>query len=85
MGLGPRKEFTIQQPHVRLGDPHVWSDDTSHLGLRWAIYEPLVFYDRQGRYRAGLAKRWTVTEDARTWISQLYRLCTVNAPRATSA
>ena len=56
MGLGPTKEFTVQQPHVRLGHPHVWSDDTSHLSLRWAVYEPLVSYDQQGRFCPGWLK-----------------------------
>jgi len=71
MGLQPATEFTILQSRVRLGDPHVWSDDRNHLSIRWAIYEPLVHYDKEGRYRPGLAGNWTLDDDAQTWTLKL--------------
>ena len=71
MRLQPTKEFTVLQSRVRLGDPHVWSDDRNHLSIRWAIYEPLVHYDKGGKYRPGLAESWTLEDDARTWTFKL--------------
>ena len=71
MRLRPAKEFTVLQSNVDLIDPHVWSDNRDRLSIRWAIYEPLVYYGEGGQYRPALARSWTLADDARTWTFSL--------------
>lgn len=61
----------VVQPHVRVGDPHVCSDDRSRLSLLRAVYEPLVRRTAEGRHRGVLAERWTTSQDARVWTFEL--------------
>jgi peptide/nickel transport system substrate-binding protein len=61
----------VAQAHVRIGDPHVCSDDRSRLGLLRAVYEPLVRRTAHGRHRGVLAERWTASPDARVWTFEL--------------
>jgi len=71
MGLRPIKEITVLQPNVYLSDPHVWSDNRDCLSVRWAIYEPLVYYGEGGQHQPALAKSWVLADDARTWTFRL--------------
>lgn len=71
MKLDSAPEFRILQPVARLTDPHVWTDNKSQLGIRWALYEPLARYGEGGNYRPVLAEEWTVSPDARTWVFRL--------------
>jgi peptide/nickel transport system substrate-binding protein len=69
MAQGP--ELRIVQPHVRIGDAHVCSDDRQRLSLLRAIYEPLVRRAPSGGHRPTLAEGWEVTPDARVWTFRL--------------
>lgn len=71
MGLRPTKEFTVFQSSVQLIDPHIWSDNRDRLSIRWAIYEPLVYYGEGGQHRPALAESWTLAGDAQTWTFKL--------------
>ena len=72
MTAGPEIEvLRVVQPHVRIGDPHVCSDDRSRLSLLRAVYEPLVRRTAQGRHRGVLAEQWTTSPDARLWTFEL--------------
>lgn len=72
MTTGPEIEvLRVVQPHVRVGDPHVCSDDRSRLSLLRAVYEPLVRRAERGRHRGVLAERWTTSSDARVWTFDL--------------
>lgn len=64
-------ELVVMQAHVRVGDPHVCSDDRSRLGLLRAVYEPLVRRSAHGRHHGVLAERWVVSDDARVWTFTL--------------
>lgn len=59
--------LTIMQKEVRLGDPHVNSDDRNNLSILLNIYEPLVTYGENGEFHPCLAESWTLDEDACTW------------------
>jgi peptide/nickel transport system substrate-binding protein len=59
--------LTIVQPHVRLGDPHVCSDDRHRLSLLHALYEPLVRRGTAGRFEPALATSWEADAEARRW------------------
>jgi peptide/nickel transport system substrate-binding protein len=59
--------LAIVQPHLRLGDPHVCSDDRSRLSLLHALYEPLVRRGAAGRFDPALAEAWDVDAEARRW------------------
>lgn len=61
----------VVQNHTRIGDPHVTTDDADRLSLLHAIVEPLVRRAPGGLYRPGLAARWGLSPDARTWTFQL--------------
>lgn len=74
MPLADRVEgrpLVVVQPHVRLGDPHVASDDRHRLALLHALYEPLVRRGPAGSFVGALATSWTVAPDAREWAFRL--------------
>lgn len=74
MPLAARVEgrpLVVVQPHVRLGDPHVASDDRHRLSLLHALYEPLVRRGPAGSFVGALATSWTVAPDARDWAFRL--------------
>jgi peptide/nickel transport system substrate-binding protein len=56
---------------VSIGDPHITSDSTNRLSIIFSIYEALVKLDEDGRYQPGLAERWEVGDDGRTWTFHL--------------
>jgi peptide/nickel transport system substrate-binding protein len=60
-------ELRILQPSAVLLDPHVWTDDKDRLSIRYAIYEALVSYDKEGSYQPALAEVWNLADDAQTW------------------
>ena len=43
-------KLTIMQKEVRLGDPHVNSDDRNNLSILFNLYEPLVTYGEKGEF-----------------------------------
>ena len=61
----------VVQPHVRMGDPHVCSDDRHRLSLLHALYRPLVRRGEAGTYRAGVARTWHADAEARHWRFEL--------------
>jgi peptide/nickel transport system substrate-binding protein len=71
MTLLPTKRLTVLQPQVRLGDPHVSSDDRNSLSIIFAMYEALVCRDGGGGYLPALAESWTLEDDACTWTFNL--------------
>lgn len=78
-------ELRIVQPHVRIGDPHVCSDDRHRLGLLRAIYEPLVRRAPGGGHAPALATSWEVTPDARVWTFRLREDASFHDGRSLSA
>jgi peptide/nickel transport system substrate-binding protein len=62
-----KRVLRVVQPHLRLGDPHICSDDRHRLSLLHAVYEPLVRRAAHGRFVPALASSWTVAEDAHAW------------------
>jgi len=71
MALLPIPKLTVLQPQVRLGDPHVSSDDKNSLSIIFALYEALVCRDGSGGYLPALAESWTLEDDACTWTFNL--------------
>lgn len=67
MRVAGERLMRIVQPHLRLGDPHVCSDDRHRLSLLHAVYEPLVRRAAGGRFVPALANTWGVTGDAQRW------------------
>ena len=63
----------VVQPHVRMGDPHVCSDDRHRLSLLHACFEPLVRRAPGGRFAPALARDWSLAVDARHWTFELHR------------
>ena len=63
----------ILNRRVELGDPHVISDSRDLLGIRDAIYEPLVRLNGGGEPVPVLAVDWSCDDDARTWTLRLRR------------
>ena len=63
--------LTVIQSSVSIGDPHIVSDALGPRSIVSGIYEPLVRLDGEGRYQPGLAERWDVGEDARSWTFHL--------------
>ncbi len=59
------------QPHVRMGDPHVCSDDRHRLSLLHALYRPLVRRAAAGAFRAGVARAWRADAEATHWTFDL--------------
>ena len=71
MTLLPISKLTVLQSQVRLGDPHVSSDDRNSLSVIFAMYEALVCHDGRGGYLPALAESWTLEDDACTWTFNL--------------
>jgi len=71
MALVPTKKLVVLQSQVRLGDPHVSSDDRNSLSIIFAMYEALVRRDGRGGYLPALAESWTLEDDACTWTFNL--------------
>jgi len=71
MTLLPIPKLTVLQSQVRLGDPHVSSDDRNSLSIIFAMYEALVCRDGRGGYLPALAESWTLEDDACTWTFNL--------------
>jgi peptide/nickel transport system substrate-binding protein len=67
LNVAGKRELRLVQPHLRLGDPHICSDDRHRLSLLHAVYEPLVRRAAGGRFVPALASTWTVTGDAHVW------------------
>ena len=57
----------VVQPHVRMGDPHVCSDDRHRLSLLHAAYRPLVKRGAAGAYLPAFARRWRTDASATRW------------------
>ena len=71
MAINPVEILRVVQKEVRLGDPHVNSDDRNNLSILFNIYESLVTYGPEGSFRPVLAESWTLDEDACTWTFTL--------------
>ena len=71
MTLKSSDSLTITQKEVRLGDPHVNSDDRNNLSILLNIYEPLVTYGENGEFHPCLAESWTLDQDACSWTFSL--------------
>ena len=61
----------VYQNRVRIGDPHTNSDTSTRVSMLFSIYDALVQRDKIGTYKPGLAKNWSVSPDAKTWIFSL--------------
>jgi len=61
----------VAQAGVRLVDPHDCTDDPDKLAILDAVHEALVRRGSDGRWRPALAERWTVSDDARSWMFEL--------------
>ena len=66
-----REMIAVYQASADPGDPHICSDSAARLSVLFSIYDALLEVDGTGAYRPGLAERWTVSEDARTWTFTL--------------
>ena len=71
MILLPTKKLTVLHSQVRLGDPHVSSDDKNSLSIIFAMYEALVCRDGSGGYLPALAESWMLEDDACSWTFNL--------------
>jgi len=71
MALVPTRKLTVLQSQVRLGDPHVSSDDKNSLSIIFSMYESLVSRDGSGGHRPALAESWTLEDDACAWTFTL--------------
>ena len=67
----PSPVLTVMQTSVSIGDPHIASDSSNRLSLLFTIYEALVKLDEEGNVQPGLAERWDVGEDSRSWTFHL--------------
>ena len=70
-GPKEREMIAVYQASADPGDPHICSDSAARLSVLFSIYDALLEVDGTGAYRPGLAERWTVSEDARTWTFTL--------------
>lgn len=68
---GEEPVLTVVQSSVRIGDPHIVSDALGPRSITNTIYEALVRLDAEGDYQPGLAERWDVGDDARSWTFHL--------------
>lgn len=72
---GPRYGGTLrigmQTDPVGL-DPHL-SSATATRNMMEHIYDTLVFYSAEGRFKPGLAESWTTSQDGLTWTFHLRR------------
>ncbi len=72
---GPRYGGTLrigmQTDPVGL-DPHL-SNATATKNMMEHVYDTLVFYSAEGRFKPGLAESWTISADGLTWTFNLRR------------
>ena len=72
---GPRYGGTLrlgmQTDPVGL-DPHL-SSATATRNMMEHVYDTLIFYSAEGRFRPGLAESWTTSTDGLTWTFHLRR------------
>ena len=68
---GPEAAITVLQAGVQSRDPHDCTDSADTLALTEAVFDALVRRGRDGRFLPALAKRWSVSDDARTWTFEL--------------
>ncbi|WP_394199852.1 ABC transporter substrate-binding protein [Litoreibacter albidus] len=61
----------IAQARLGIHDPHDCTDANDELTILHAVYDTLVRRVGQ-RFVPHLAQRWTVSEDARTWVFHLH-------------
>ena len=66
-----RDAFTVVQPSLPLGDPHLCSDGKDHVSMVSAIYEGLMSRDGPGVYSPLLAEAWRTDREARIWEFRL--------------
>jgi peptide/nickel transport system substrate-binding protein len=59
--------LSIQQPSVRLGDPHICSDARARLNILSALFDALVQRDAHGQFIPAVAQHWSVDDTARHW------------------
>ena len=57
----------VVQPHVRMGDPHVCSDDRHRLSLLHTVYRPLVRRGAGGAFLPAFARAWRTDASATRW------------------
>jgi len=65
--------FTVVQPELSLGDPHICSDAKDRVAMVSALYEALVTRDGPGTYSPLLAEAWRTDREARIWEFRLRR------------
>lgn len=68
---GPEAAITVLQAGVLFPDPHDCTDSADSLALTEAVFDALVRRGQDGRFLPALAKRWSVSDDARTWTFEL--------------
>jgi peptide/nickel transport system substrate-binding protein len=66
-----RDVFTIVQPSLPFGDPHICSDAKDRVNMISAVYEALVNRDGPGVYSPCLAEAWRTEREARIWDFRL--------------
>ena len=69
----PDHALRVVQPHVRMGDPHVCSDDRQRLSLLHAVYQPLVRRGAAGSLLPAFARAWRVDASASRWVFEVDR------------
>ena len=67
----PEAAITVLQAGVQFRDPHECTDSADTLALTEAVFDAPVRRGQDGRFLPALAKRWSVSEDARTWTFEL--------------
>ena len=63
--------FTVVQPSLPLGDPHICSDAKDRVSIISAVYEAIVNRDRPGTYSPCLAEAWKTDSEAHVWEFRL--------------
>ncbi len=69
----PGQALRVVQPHVRMGDPHVCSDDRHRLSLLHALYQPLVRRGAAGTFLPAFARAWQTDAGATRWTFEVDR------------
>ena len=62
------EKLVVTLPEVRWIDPFTNTDNKNSLSLIFNVFEPLIRLGKDGFYDGVLAKDWTVSDDACTWI-----------------
>ncbi len=61
-------EITVVQRHVRIGDPHVTSDNADRLSILSNVYQALVNRSADGAFKPALAHSWRAVDHASRWV-----------------